>query len=459
MQIIFNIITVIAIIGLILKWFSKCKQPKLLWLLLLVISGKLAIVIGWYIIAGNNLDKVWLDSYYYDWAGQYLANYFRNFVFYKTSFMDLFGSYIGGYYYVGIIYAIFGHYPMMVSIINTLVSIVIAILMYKIADSLFGQKVAKWTFTFNLFYPYYIHISYYLLRDIIIVFLVVVSAWSLLRIKTVQTRSYIFLISSISVLYFVRAPLAIILLGLCALHLIFEHDVSQNKILKILFVTMVSIFLFVGFSGFIQSSGRTVFEKFTDIRIEQTESTASYLEGAHGIGEILGRVRAHPEIFLKYSLRDMLLIFWGPFYFCSSSGPAMFHKYERFIFWENLRSLFMFFLMPMVIYGGYYCFQNKKKETFIFYGFITTLILILIFVGNVLRWGVPAMPFVLMIGAVGCTRFEVIKPFYLPYLLLLNVLVIGNATLYDSLIVAKPLAIFTITGIIWSLYRYRYSVN
>jgi hypothetical protein len=453
MQIIFNIIAVTTIIGLILKWFSKCEQSKLLWLLLSVIIIKLFIVIGWYIIAGDNLDDVWVDTYYYDWAGQYLANYFRDFIFYKTSFMDLFGSYIGSYYYIGIIYTLFDHYPLMVSIINTLAGIVIAILIYKIAVFLFDRKIAKWTFIFNLFYPYYIHISYYLLRDMLVTFLVVTSTWNLLRTKTGQVRYYLFLISSIFVLYFVRSPLAIILLGLCGLHLIFEFNFGHNKILKTLFVTIVSIFLFVGFSGFIQPSGRTAFEKITDIRIEETESTASFLEDAQGIEEILSRVKANPLAFLKHSLRDTILIFWGPFYFCSSSGPALFHKYGRFIFWENLRSLFMFFLMPMVIYGGYHCFRYKKKETFIFYSFTVTLIFILMFMGNVLRWGLPMMPFVLMFGAVGVTYFNKIKPFYLIYILMLNLLVFMNATLKESTIMGLSFAAITLGGILFSLIR------
>ena len=451
MRLVFNIVGVATIVWLLIRWFARHLTQKdyperhtLVTVFAVAIFLKLALVIVWYSIVGHNFDKVWQDTYFYDWGGEYLSRHFREFTFYKPVFSNLFGSF-GGYYYIGIIYTIFGHYPLMVSIINTLISVAIAVLMFKVAESFFGRKAARWTLILNLIYPYYISISYYLLRDIIIALAVTAAAWFLVKIKQ-RKSAYCFLVAFLLLLYFLRPPLAAMFLGLCAVHMLLNYHAGESRVFKTVFIVGVAVLMVVGFWGLVHMSGRTAFEKIANIQIQDVEYSSVYSEDARGITGAVQLVKANPTAFIKHGFHTFILTFWGPFYFCARSQAALFQKYGRFIFWENLRSLFMVALMPMVMYGLYLCLRKKRTETFIFHSFIAGLTVVLLFTGNAIRWGLPMMPFVLMFGAVGLKHFDDVKAFLAPYLLLVNMVAVINLSYSSSIVFAMPLMILTAVG-------------
>jgi hypothetical protein len=460
MRLVFNIAGIAIIVWLMIRWFAKYLAQKdyherhtLVALFASAIFLKLAVVIIWYSIVGHNFDKIWQDTYYYDWGGKYLSMHFRNFTFYKPAFSNLFGSF-GGYYYVGIVYTIFGHYPLMVSITNILLSVAIAVFMFKVAENIFGRKAARWTLIFNLFYPYYISISYYLLRDIIIALTVTAAAWFLIKNKQ-RKSTYCFLVVFLLMLYFLRPPLAAMFLGLCAVHMLFNYHAGGSRVFKTMFIGGVTVLMIVGFCGIVQMPGRTAFEKIANTHIEDVESSSAYSEDVRGMTGAVQLVKAYPKSFIKHAVPTFIMTFWGPFHFCARSQAALFHKYGRFIFWENLRSIFMFVLMPMVLYGLYHCWKKKLKEAFIFHAFVVLMTMVLMFTGNEIRWGLSMMPFVLMFGAVGLVHFESVKVLYVPYMLLVNVVAVCNLTYSNNMIFAAPLTVLTLTGGLIVLLRYR----
>jgi len=465
MQIIFNIIAITIIVILIIRLFSKSIpesfdekwKRKLVVILAVAIIIKLTIASIWNLKIGHSLyihDGIPKDSAIYHLVGQELARYFKQFIFYKLDLLKIYGKQLGYHYLVGIIYVIFGHYHIMVSIIGTLSSIVMAILMFHIAYHLFNEKIAYWTFVFNLFYPHYVSASYYILKDIWILFLITLFGWLTIKTKEKKGRliSYLWPLIIAAAVYFFRPPLALILIGAGGLHLILESSFKERKVVKAIFVLLICLTVIIGVGRLSLPYGRSSFEKIGDFQIGQEgyfgEPAPGYLEGARGPKEIIFRIITNPAAALKDFVRGTILIYWGPTYFYQRSGANLFYAYDNFVFWENLGGIMRIFLMPMVIFGFFYCLRKKKAETFLFYSFfiIWTSSMIII-VSRALRWILCLMPFTLMFGAIGVDNFNKIKPFYILYILFLNILIVANITLCDNLIVAKPLAILTSIGL------------
>lgn len=214
--------------------------------------------------------------------------------------------------------------------------------------------------------------------------------------------------------------------------------------------------------GVFSPRGRTSFEKIKDCKIGQEgyrgSLTPSYIEGARGPKEILSKLVGSPIIAAKDFFRSMIIIYWGPTYFYQRSGASIFYAYDKFVFWQNMGSLLRVFLMPMVIFGFFYCLKRKRQEAFLFYSFVAIWTIIMFLVGSGERWSMNLMPFIFMFAAIGIVNFNKIKPFYILYILILNILIATNITLDDNLIVAKPLIIFTFMSVILGWYIYRKNV-
>lgn len=477
MQVIFNITAIIIIITLIIRLFSKSipesfkgeQRRKLLFILAVAIIVKLAIVCIWNLKIGHSFcmyDGRPKDSGFYDFAGWELAHYFKQFVFYRQGFLKIYGKEIGYPYLLGIIYAVFGHNHIMVSIMGALSSIVIAILIFHIVYSLFNEKIAYWTFVFNLFYPHYVSISYYILKDIWILLLITLFGWLIIRTKRKENHltDYLWFLIVTLCLYFFRPLLCFLLIIISSLHFILNSSFKQRKFAKTIFLLLISLNIILGLRKLYSTYGRTPFERLEYFKIGyegyRGETTPGYLEGARGPKEIIFRIIINPMAALKDFLRGMIMIYWGPTYFYQRSGPVLFFASGNFVFWENLAGIMRIFLMPMVIFGFFYCLKNKKTETFLFYSYliIWTFLIIIIGSGN-LRWILCLMPFTLMFAAIGVVNFDKIKPFYILYILILNILIAANITIYDNLIVAKPLAVLTLIGVIFAFINTNYNLK
>ncbi|MFQ5866785.1 MAG: hypothetical protein ACE5IT_02175 [bacterium] len=472
----FGFFVVFIISVLIIKLFSKSlplnldvtMKNRLIFIVILAIVLKLVIVGVWYLNVGHSFymysDLSTRDSGFYDWSGQYLANYFRQGILFRQEFLNLYGDSLGFPYYVGLIYAFFGHHQIMVSIFNTLASVVLALLMFHIALTLFNnRKIAFWTLIFNLFYSHYVSQSYYLLKDMFLVFLIVIFCWLFMKIgkNRINLLNYFGLFVVTIGIYFIRSLTVLILIGLGGLHLILGLGLKERKVLKSILVLLICLTAIIGL-GRLSPRGRTTFEKIEYFSTEEyrgEESTPAYLRGTRGTKEIISSIGSSPLNAFKDLIRSVILIYWGPTYFYQRSGANLFYAYGRFVFWENLGGLMRIFLMPMVIFGFFYCLRKKKSESFLFYSFVVIWTVVMMLTGNAERWALSLMPFVLMFGAVGVVNFNKIKPFYIPYLLLFNLLIAANITLHESLIVAKPLFILTSLGLLWGICRYRQALR
>jgi 4-amino-4-deoxy-L-arabinose transferase-like glycosyltransferase len=471
MQAIFNISAIIVIIVLTIKIFyssipesfDESWKRRILFILISAIILKLTIMGIWYLKVGHSFyiqEGSTKDSGLYDWAGQVLASYFKQGIFFRPEFYRAYGQTLGVHYYNGFIYALFGHYHIMVSIFNTLAAVILALLMFHIGLSLFqDKKVAYYCLLFNLFYPHYISQSYYVLKDILLLFLTVLFCWLVVRVSKNRNRllDYLWLLMIAGWLYFMRSPMAITLLVIAGLHLVVGTGFKERRRLKTLLLLLICLGAILSL-GKLQPEGRSGFERIEDFTTESYRriATPHYLIGAKGPKEILFRSIKNLPSALKDFIQGIILIYWGPTYFYQRSGANLFYAYGKFVFWENLGAIMRLFLMPMVIFGFFYSLRRKTTEAFLFYGFTVIWTFALIYTGSVERWAMDVMPFTLMFGAVGTVNFQRIKPFYILYILLLNICLAGNITLHHELVVAKPLVMLTFLGILWGFLKYKY---
>lgn len=461
MEIIPGLVIYFLLVVLILRQFltsagTVTGNQEARRLTLVLIAGlciKLLIVTLWYVNRGDNYDPVWDDTYKYDQSGLYLANQFEQFIFYNKKYLETLGAHPGYNYLVGLVYLAYGHVPLVVSAFNILTVTLFSILAYFIAFRLFDANVARYTLLGNLFFPNYIPFEFFILKDTFVALGVVFIVWGVYRAaETKRMHDYLLPLATVPLLYFFRGELTVVLLGVLLLN---EVYVSLGKGSSLRRSAVVLAFL--GFCLFAQSylkpSDRTALDRLNEINLGASAYGGTqippFLDGATGITDIVIRIATHPVQFVFHSLKSLVLLLFGPTYFYAQSGAEWFYKYGRFVLWDNLAAVVKIVFAPMMIYGFFHIVRHYRNKAFIIYFFPLLWFFGLLLAQDFFRWAVPALPFAVMIGAVGCTQFQRIKPFYVPYLLLMLCFMVINATRQDSLAMGGGLLLMTLAGMGW----------
>lgn len=445
MQTMFNIAVVIAIIVLIVKLFMRSiakdldhsQKLSLFRLLLIGATFKIGLILLWYAwVGGLEINPSVSDIYFYDYTGRMLADNFRKGMFFTLPTV-VENSYPGYPYFLGITYSLFGHSYMMASILNALCSVLLAILMYHIADSIFGHRIAKFTFTLNLFYPQFVSASYYLLKDMLVTFLTVGIAWSIYTYRDRKILQLIMSIFFITIMLFFRLSQAMIVLIIAVISLfLLRLDKKPRRIWSIsspLLIMLIIVFIFnIWQGGNISNIGMITSVPVSEevkgwlgtVRLEFNFST---------FGKIWNIIAVNPFIFAISAAETIVRTFYGPFYLYARVGPTLKPYYFtesgfRAIL-ETFSGLMIGFLMPMVSWGLLHCIKKKRRESFFLYTLIVVWCFILIFVGNMYRWRLPMMPFVLTLAAIGISRFpRKFKQLYTLYICLYISFIALNAS-------------------------------
>ncbi len=471
MQVIFNIVIVTALVALVFSLFSRSlpavldsrERRNMLWIATLGILFKLGVVAIWYSFAGNACSEQWPDTYWYDSSGLYIAEQFRSGNFDISGINQAIGQPANPGYplFVGIIYTLFGHHQWMVSIFNSLAAAVLSMMMYHIAFRIFNPKVAKWTLLLTLFLPFFMHTSFYIVRDTIIAFLVVVAAWSLIRFNEKGIKFGGILLPLIFLLCLIpfRPQYAILLGVLMPLQLIFPRS-SLGKS-RIAF-GLIFLVLFLGIVSYIQPQEQPGLSVMQSQTFEPTAPHTEYPDFFKGVsprnpGDLWGRMVAYPTAFFTYSLENLFSLFWGSSMLYSRTGPT-FHPA-----WWQLDAIFRIILMPMVLYGGYLALRYKPRKTILFYSFTILLaVTLVLFTNGDLRLGLPMMPFVMMFGAVGCSQFGRIRPFYPLYIVLFAIFAACNVSLYSGALGIVALCVIVLGFLLFVAFflpRYRLRIS
>jgi len=206
------------------------KNKFLVWIVFLALVLRLLILFS----TLNSPTFNFLDENTYDKFGWALAQKWQGDgdfnIVQETSHIQ-----VGYYYFVAAIYFIFGHHPIIVSLINIILGILAGLLLYFLSREIFSEKTAKIVLFLSLFWPSIALWSTQNLKDTLLLFLMAALALLFLKILNRAHNSlcatvYLlgFLICSVAFLS-MRAYSFLIFLGSLALGYIFVSLTYFNK--------------------------------------------------------------------------------------------------------------------------------------------------------------------------------------------------------------------------------------
>jgi len=286
---------------------------------------------------------------------------------------------IGYYYFVAAIYFIFGHEPIMVSLVNIILGILAGLLLYFLSREIFSEKTAKIVLILSLFWPSIAFWSTQNLKDTLLLFLMAALALLFLKILNRAHNSlcatvYLlgFLICSVALLS-MRAYTFLLFAGSLALGYLIIGFRKFNK--RAVFAGILLIVLLSSVVLFLSQFKNLQWNYLTKINLNTLDFIRkSTVLGGSSFGQNIeyrswGDVLAFLPMGLAYAI-------FSPFPWQFKEGGLFKLAVPETILWY----LVLFFL----IYGIYLAIRSKKLEGWSFIIFIVIAFLTFaLFQGNI----------------------------------------------------------------------------
>ena|GEM_PF-3778477 len=463
-------VVVIGILGLMLRLFWKSLSPdiseqekqQLVWMVTVAFALKTGLVLIWYAsVGGLYVDSSVSDQEIYIWGGEYITAQITSGNLFPSLPPQLEHASPGYYYVLGILFTLFERNPIVASLFNTFLSIVLSILIYHLAHSLSGHWVAATALLLNLAYPQYISASYFVLKDITITFLLAVLFWGLYVLKGMLPIPVIVIVmATMAYFRFTQALIgAVLIFG----QLMLGTLIARQRI-KSFFLLLVTIALLVTFFASVQIGGYTLSNiGYSTNVLAYHVRNSMFLHGERldfsfrSLTSLARTIGANWTAFLYHSAESLFHTFWGPPYLYSRSGPNL-HPYNPTeppfrVLLESAGAFMMTALMPFVFYGWSEVAREKTAESFFLWTYPLVWVLLLIFSGNSYRWRLPIIPILLLFAALGISKWRQVRPFYPLYVMAFTLLVAVNASLNQYLIVGfstgSVTLVFLVAMAIW----------
>jgi 4-amino-4-deoxy-L-arabinose transferase-like glycosyltransferase len=411
-----TLITIIVSLLMAFKMATLNKKGILISRLWLLISFfKILIVFLVYYSRGSALDMVWSDTVEYYYTGISLNDGYTNFVYLINNIH--WPPHIGYEILVGILFKLFGVHQIIPPIFNCLIWITASYYFYYLCKYFVSDETAlKCSVVLNI-YPLIMQYTIYILKDVTIMFLVILSMLNFMRIVfDKNNRNLFYLVVVLCILSLFRTFYTFIIVIWMLIVIILDKKqlktIHRVSILLIMVIVCLLIGNLVGFEnlaniGYTRSEGGLgVFETTTRLEFNSFSSVVG----------IIHQVSNNIVEFLKYVFRMIFSILLGPTYWFSKSGSEWITKYNRFILFENLGSIFMIILFPGFIYSVFTRKRIIKNKKYI-YLFLFLMLIGVVFGGDV-RWKLSMMPLIIMISYAGMREFEQNKHLRSMYILM-----------------------------------------
>lgn len=336
------------------------------------------------------------------------------------------------YYFMAVIFYIFGHDIMYVVLANCILGALIGIYAYRIAFNIYGQRVAKIAFLLTMFLPNGVTWFATGLRDASLTFLTVFATWHVVKLRQrLSIVSIAFVTVACVALYLNRMPLAILLLwGIIIYLIIISLKIRTVLEIRTALVGCLIVFLiglyslqqgsegFLGINSFV-SRGTYLMDFYQEAHADEALYTSTSIQGMlYRSASLQKRL-----VFLPASIVIALLSPIPPLPFPIPadyfSSPLSILKLPGTIPW--------YVVMPFILYGFIYSIRNKANKSFMLYFIpITTILSIALLSASAFasRYRLPAEPFLLIFAAIGiAARRQDIRPyiryFYVGFFLLI----------------------------------------
>lgn len=143
-----------------------------------------ALALGLNVLAGDSAVAAmfWGDSGTYDSAADLLARRWQGEATGTAAQTQALSGY-GFVYYVAAIYFVFGRNQLLVQLLNATIGSVTVIVVYGIANRLFGIAVARWAAVFMAFFPQMLFWSAGMYKDPAVLLCIALSMYAVLRLR------------------------------------------------------------------------------------------------------------------------------------------------------------------------------------------------------------------------------------------------------------------------------------
>ncbi len=133
----------------------------------------------------------WGDSGTYDTGGDALARQWKG-----TSAGTTLTQALSGYgfvYFVGALYFVFGRNQLLVQLLNCTIGALTVLVVYAIAERLFGRPVARWAALFMAFFPQMVFWSAAMYKDPTVLLCIALCMYAVLRLKEAFSPAFVLL--------------------------------------------------------------------------------------------------------------------------------------------------------------------------------------------------------------------------------------------------------------------------
>ena len=352
---------------------------------------------GWYIsrfLSGKSLNVVP--------SAEQIFNDYSFMVSYYNAEMPSWKLYQVGIfsYFISFMYALFGYVPLLIKFLNSLWSVLVALLTYTIASDLFGKRVGKIAMIIVMFLPSIFIFSLTSTRDTAIIFFLMLFIYTLNKYQLHNSFvGFLTLILSLGTIYFIRAVIFVPLVAVIVVFFFLRAQLRlRSKVVSVCIIVTVMFSL---------NSGKKIISYFDLATV--TNPHIGYINTPGNNYKIFSD---------EYYSREKDIRQIKPLEFSIALAKGMVHYlFEPFPFkaksaGELLGSVQAFFLIisfPFVVYGSILGlrYNYQQCQVFFIYLFIFSIMMAIGEgnVGTVFRHRDMVMPFFIIFVAAGISNF------------------------------------------------------
>lgn len=305
---------------------------------------------------------------------------------------------------------IFGQSPVVIKVFLSFVGSIAVVRGYKLARLLIDEPAARLAGILLVLYPISWFYSVIMLKEGIMVLLMIETLIMVVKMqKSFKLHYLILAMIYITLLFFFRSPISILLLMVLGFSFFIQYKV-KNLIVNILFASIV-IFIYI---YFLKSTGRydEYYDQYSNID-EYTQARLSYIESINPFVALIGS-----PVFAALSyispFPSMVLV--------PNAGGLPHSEY----YYHIAGNIFWIVLSFFSVYGLYYSIRYKRQAMAVLLAFVIgyQFILLKAMMFTSVRFSYPAKPFMLILAAYGIYQLKS-KKWYPVYLAAILVMIVG----------------------------------
>jgi hypothetical protein len=305
---------------------------------------------------------------------------------------------------------IFGQSPVVIKVFLSFVGSIAVVRGYKLARLLIDEPAARLAGILLVLYPISWFYSVIMLKEGIMVLLMIETLIMVVKMqKSFKLHYLILAMIFITLLFFFRSPISILLLMVLGFSFFIQYKV-KNLIVNILFASIV-IFIYI---YFLKSTGRydEYYDQYSNID-EYTQARLSYIESINPFVALIGS-----PVFAALSyispFPSMVLV--------PNAGGLPHSEY----YYHIAGNIFWIVLSFFSVYGLYYSIRYKRQAMAVLLAFVIgyQFILLKAMMFTSVRFSYPAKPFMLILAAYGIYQLKS-KKWYPVYLAGILVMIVG----------------------------------